>query len=237
MAATAPHPSLPAIQVPGSAAPVLSVRQRRRLINAIRRGVRLVHSKPALPRGLVIGRHTYGPIDYALTFPMFTEGASTYVGSFCSISAEARILGGGEHVIDRASTFPLKARLFDPRERTGADSVYTGPTRIGHDVYIGVGAIVLSGVTIGDGAVVGAGAVVAKSIPPYAVVVGNPGQVVRYRFDSATCNRLQALRWWDWDDAEIESMLPLFMEDVKTFLDQAERYAAGRDISRHPVFA
>jgi Hexapeptide repeat of succinyl-transferase len=135
-----------------------------------------------------------------------------------------RTVGRG---IDRATTFPLKARLFDPQEKTGPDSVDTGPTRIGNDVYIGSRAIVLSGVSIGDGAVIGAGAVVAKSVPPYAVVVGNPAEIVRYRFDSGTRSRLQALKWWEWDDAEIERMLPLFMADVNAFLDAAERPSNG----------
>jgi acetyltransferase-like isoleucine patch superfamily enzyme len=154
---------------------------------------------------------------------MYTEGARIVVGAFCSISAEARVLGGGEHAISRASTFPLKARLFDPAERTAPDSVDKGPTVIGNDVYIGVGAIVLSGVTIGDGAVVGAGAVVSKTIPPYAIVVGSPGRMVRYRFEATTRARLLALRWWEWPDSDIEELLPWFMGDVESFLDEAER--------------
>ncbi len=165
----------------------------------------------------------FGPVDMYETFPMYTEEARTVVGAFCSISPEARILGGGEHVISRASTFPLNARLFDPAKRTGPDATDTGPTVIGSDVYIGVGAIVLSGVTIGDGAVVGAGAVVAKSVPAYAVVVGNPARTVRYRFDQATRDRLLALRWWEWSDEEIESAFPWFMADIDTFLDEMER--------------
>ncbi len=53
------------------------------------------------------------------------------------------------------------------------------PVRIGDDVWIGMRAVVLAGVTIGDGAVVGAGAVVAEDVPPMAVVAGNPARVVR----------------------------------------------------------
>jgi acetyltransferase-like isoleucine patch superfamily enzyme len=157
---------------------------------------------------------------------MYTEGARTVVGAFCSISPECRILGGGEHVIDRASTFPLNARLFDPARRTGLDSSDTGPTVIGNDVYIGVGAIVLSGVSIGDGAVVGAGAVVGKPVPPYAVVVGNPARIIRYRFDSEIRARLLALQWWDWDDDEIQASLRWFMADIESFLDEMERLHA-----------
>jgi acetyltransferase-like isoleucine patch superfamily enzyme len=197
--------------------------KRRRVRNAIRRRLPFATWPPPLPPGLTLGRHTYGFSDVEQTFPIYTEGARIVVGAFCSIHAEARVLGGGEHAITRASTFPLKARLFDPAERTAPDSVDKGPTVIGNDVYIGVGAIVLAGVTIGDGVVVGAGAVVRKSIPPYAVVVGNPARIVGFRFESEIRERLLALRWWEWEDSEIHALLPWFMGDVESFLDEAER--------------
>ena len=57
--------------------------------------------------------------------------------------------------------------------------------------------------TIGDGAVVAAGAVVNKEVPPYAVVVGNPARIVRYRFDPATIERLLAEKWWEKSIEEI----------------------------------
>ena len=57
---------------------------------------------------------------------------------------------------------------------------------IGNDVWLGSGAMILSGVTVGDGAVVAAHAVVTKDVPPYAIVGGNPAGVIRYRFDEAT---------------------------------------------------
>jgi len=202
-------------------------RRRRRVINALSRRIPSLAQPPLLPPGLEIGRHTYGPTDFDRVFPMYTEGARTVVGAFCSISPECRILGGGEHVIDRASTFPLNARLFDEAQRTGPDAKDTGPTVIGNDVYIGVGAIVLSGVSIGDGAVVGAGAVVTKPVPPYAIVAGNPARLVRYRFESDTRARLQALRWWEWSDEEIRESQRWFMGDIESFLDEMERVHPG----------
>jgi len=52
--------------------------------------------------------------------------------------------------------------------------------KVGNDVWIGAGAIILPGVTIGDGAIVGAGAVVTKDVPSLAVVAGNPAHIIRY---------------------------------------------------------
>lgn len=56
----------------------------------------------------------------------------------------------------------------------------------------------MPGVVIGDGAVIGAHSVVAKSVAPYAVVVGNPAREIRTRFEPADVERLLTARWWDW---------------------------------------
>jgi Hexapeptide repeat of succinyl-transferase len=156
------------------------------------------------------------------------DGARIEVGAFCSIAVEARILAGSEHVTTRATTFPLNALLFDPMGGNSLDAIDKGTTTIGNDVWIGLGAVVLSGVTIGDGAVIGAGAVVSKSVPPYAVVVGNPAQIVCFRFDDDTRRRLLALRWWEWSDEEIIALRQAFMSDVGTFLREAEAIHGDR---------
>jgi acetyltransferase-like isoleucine patch superfamily enzyme len=183
-------------------------------------GSRLLPRRTRLPPEVTIGRHTYG--HDRSTFPIITEGARIEIGAFCSIAPGVRILGGGEHVTSRVSTFPLNARLADPAKRNAPDALETGPTLIGNDVWLGLGAIILGGVTVGDGAVVGAGAVVTEAIPPYAVVVGNPARVVRYRFASEICERLLALRWWEWSDREILALLPLFMRSAESFLAEVE---------------
>jgi acetyltransferase-like isoleucine patch superfamily enzyme len=192
---------------------ILSARVRDRMPFKRRRS--------ALPPGVVVGRHTYGYDRH--TFPMFTEGAEIAVGAFCSFSPGVRVIGGGEHVTSRASTFPLNTFLFDPAKRTSPDAVDTGPTIIGNDVWIGIDATILSGVTVGHGAVVGARAVVTTSVPPYAVVVGNPARIVRYRFASEIRERLLSLAWWDWDDRRIKDLEPWFMADVESFLEEMDR--------------
>jgi acetyltransferase-like isoleucine patch superfamily enzyme len=196
--------------------------QRRVIVGSfIRSLLGIRHKRPTLPRGVVVGRHTYGYDED--TFPIFTEGARIVVGAFCSIGPDVRVHGGGEHVMTRATTFPLNALLFDPARRNAADDMETGTTVIGNDVWIGLGATILAGVTVGDGAVIGARAVVSKSVPPYAVVVGNPGQIVRYRFEDEIRERLLALRWWEWSDEEIRALKQWFMADVESFLGQVER--------------
>lgn len=67
-------------------------------------------------------------------------------------------------------------------------------------------------VTIGDGAVIGANTVVTKDVPPYAIVVGNPGRIVRLRFDEATVAALLRLRWWDWPIERIRAMASIIQQ-------------------------
>lgn len=175
---------------------------------------------PILPAGVVVGRHTYGyGVD---TFQIFMPGTRIEVGAFCSIHHESRIVAGADHVTARASTFPFSAYLFDSPRGVLEEGVEKGPTAIGNDVWIGIGALVLSGVMVGDGAVIGAGAVVTKSVPPYAVVVGSPARITRYRFESPIRRRLLALRWWDWDDDQIRAARRWFTADVESFLDEME---------------
>lgn len=101
---------------------------------------------------------------------------------------------------------------------------------IGNDVWIGAYATILGGVRIGNGAVIGAGAVVAKDVPPYAVVVGNPARIVRYRFDQDTIDGLQQLRWWNWTPEQIRQRLRDF-DDVPLFREkypaEIQDFAAG----------
>jgi acetyltransferase-like isoleucine patch superfamily enzyme len=81
--------------------------------------------------------------------------------------------------------------------------VSRGNVVIGNDVWLGDRCTILSGVSIGNGAVVAANATVTKDVPPYAVVAGNPARIVKMRFDEAEIAKLQALRWWDWDEQRI----------------------------------
>ena len=97
-----------------------------------------------------------------------------------------------------------------------------GLTTIGNDVWIGTGVCVLSGVHIGDGAIVGAHAVVAKDVPPYAVVVGNPARIVHYRFPPDVIKKLLKIKWWDLKYDKIKEIFHL-MKDVNTLIEYYEK--------------
>lgn len=88
-------------------------------------------------------------------------------------------------------------------------------TIIGNDVFIGANVTILDGVRIGDGAVIGAGAVVTKDIPPYAVAVGVPAEVKKYRFDEKTIAELLESQWWDKDIDEYKRVERFFWEPDK----------------------
>jgi hypothetical protein len=92
---------------------------------------------------------------------------------------------------------------------------------IGDDVWIGHGAVILPGVRIGTGVAIGAGAVVSRSIPDFAVAVGVPARVIRYRFPEETRRRLLKLAWWNWDRKSLADALPDFRKlSVEDFLSK-----------------
>jgi tetrahydrodipicolinate N-succinyltransferase len=84
------------------------------------------------------------------------------------------------------------------------------PTLIGNDVWIGAGAFVRQGVTIGDGAIVAAGSVVIRDVLPYAIVGGIPAHLIRYRAEQETIRKLLAWRWWDLPIPELTKLRDLF---------------------------
>ncbi|YAG15144.1 CatB-related O-acetyltransferase [Nostoc sp. DSM 114161] len=157
---------------------------------------------------ITVGDYTY--FDRHISLALFTPNDRIEIGKFFSLAKDIVIFGGGNHITTRATTFPFKwlATETEPEERY-TDAASKGATMIGHDVWVGYGATIMSGVKIGNGAVVGARAVVAKDVPAYAVVVGNPAKVVRYRFKPETIQRLLELAWWNWDLSKVAANLEL----------------------------
>lgn len=157
----------------------------------------------------------------------WARDANFLAGRFSSLAVGLFLLIGGNHPLKNVvSTSPLdmgsvvkevfgevrpKLRPL-PNKRINPRQVI-----IGNDVWIGRSVTIMGGVKIGNGAVIGANAVVAKDIPPYAIAVGNPARVVKYRFDEETIKKLLAVKWWNWDLGKIADNFPL-MNDVEKFL-------------------
>jgi acetyltransferase-like isoleucine patch superfamily enzyme len=145
-------------------------------------------------RGVRIGRHTsFGPNlwlhcggtpgDCAHGF--FEIGEHSFVGANAVLGAGGGITIGSHVLIGQSVNIHAESHVFDdPARMIGEQGVaYRGVT-IEDDVWIGSKATILDGVTVGHGAVVGAGAVVVSSIPPFAVAVGVPARVLRFRGQS-----------------------------------------------------
>lgn len=71
----------------------------------------------------------------------------------------------------------------------------------------------MSGIKIGDGAVIGVNSLITKDVPPYAIVGGNPGRIIRYRFDEKTIDKLLTIKWWDWDYEKIYDVIPFLQNN------------------------
>lgn len=194
----------------------------RRLVRGVRR--RLGVPEPAqmldarYPQ-FEIGHGSYGD----LSLHAFGEGAALRVGAYCSVAAGVQVFLGGEHRTDWVTTYPfnvIDSRFADivghPRSR--------GDVVIGNDVWLGREAMIMSGVTIGDGAVVGARAVVARDVPPYAIVAGNPAKLVRTRFSEDVVAELLEIRWWDWpEDRVSRAVRDLQNADIEAFIRKVDQ--------------
>jgi acetyltransferase-like isoleucine patch superfamily enzyme len=180
--------------------------------------VRFEHRSGA---SIAIGRFTYGWTDDTFHAQQPTEEIT--VGRYTSIAANVGIFGGDEHLPDVVTTYPLRTLMLRPTDTGNWDGWGRGPTSVGHDVWLGRGAMVLSGVTVGHGAILGAGAVVTRDVPPYAVAVGNPATVVRRRVEPELAERLLAIAWWDWELERIEAAELYFEADPAVFAEAAER--------------
>ena len=128
-------------------------------------------------------------------------GDRLIIGKFVAIAQAAQfVMNGANHPLGGFSTFPFQMfGLGDPESLKRPGPNNRGDMVIGNDVWIGREAVIMPGVTIGDGAIIGTRAQVTRDVPPYAVVAGNPGRIVKMRFAPEIIAELLAIRWWDWD--------------------------------------
>ena len=125
------------------------------------------------------------------------------IGRFCSIACGAKfIFNSANHALGSLSTYPFPIFFEEWGLSTAWDN--HGDIIVGNDVWIGYGAVIMSGVTIGDGAIIGTRALVTKDVAPYTIVGGVPAKPIRKRFDEKTIEKLQFIQWWNWDEEKIK---------------------------------
>lgn len=156
--------------------------------------------------GDFVKNHKMGRNSYAGDYFAVAD-IETRIGNFCSI-ADNVTLGTTFHPTDRLTTHPFT--YFEPMRLTKNAPLipfsYHTPVIIGNDVWIGKHVTIMDGIKIGDGAIIGTNAVVTKDVPPYAIVVGIPARILRYRFDEKTICDLLQLKWWDLKDEDIANL-------------------------------
>lgn len=191
-------------------------------------------------------------ISHSFSMGAFSYAVSGFyfacdIGRYCSFGENIQI-GRHAHPMHYFSTSPYwyqkyenileqdfgaGVKPFAPSDfRKLTPPVELQRTRIGHDVWIGHGALIMPGVSIGTGAVIGAMSVVTKDIPPYAVAVGSPARVVKMRFPENQVESLLELRWWEYAPGQLKGItaddIPKFLEHISSLRRQRiETYQPG----------
>ena len=174
-----------------------------------------IYVKPTIKNpNIIVGDFTYiadSEFESHVTHHYDFIGDKLIIGKFCQIAAGVEfVMNGANHQMNAVSTFPfytLEGWKMNPP--AASDMPFKGDTVIGNDVWIGQNATILPGVHIGDGAIIGANSVVGSNVEPYTIVVGNPAEVIRYRFDEELTELLLEFKWWDKPIEEINSLIPI----------------------------
>jgi phosphonate metabolism protein (transferase hexapeptide repeat family) len=202
----------------------MSERQKRHSINAPRDGTPRVHSSSIL-RDCVLGHFTdvaercllaetkLGDYSY---IERHVEVIYSDIGKFCAIAADVRI-NALSHPTDRISQHKITYRpneyfLFAKVDKDFREARKEARVIIGHDVWIGHGAIIMPGILVGHGAVIAAGAVVTKDVEPYSIVAGVPAKRIKWRFKKSTRTKIINLMWWDWPHDQLAKAV----DDMRT---------------------
>lgn len=164
----------------------------------IGKGSRVAHS--------VVGDYSY--------CDRYADIANAQIGKFANIAALSRI-GATDHPLHTAACHHFLYRSDDYWDDADRDMDFFAHrnarlAHIGHDTWIGAGAMIKPEVTLGDGAVVAAGAVVTRDVAPYTIVAGTPATPLRDRQPRDIADRLIALAWWDWPHDRLRAALPDF---------------------------
>ncbi|MEL7280479.1 MAG: chloramphenicol acetyltransferase [Pseudomonadota bacterium] len=175
-------------------------------------------------KGSRVQNSSWGDYSYC---DRYADIANAEIGKFVNIASLARI-GATDHPLHTASCHHFLYRSDDYWEDADRDHAFfahrkSRTARIGHDTWIGAGAMIKPEVTLGHGAVVGAGALVTKDVDPYTIVAGTPAKPLRLRQPREISDRLMALAWWDWPHEALRAALEDFrVLRAEAFLEKYE---------------
>lgn len=173
-----------------------------------------------------VGSYSYGELNL-IAYDQNNKIDTLKIGNFVSISSGVKFLLHENHQTETFTTFPLRSVLLG--KPFPGDMMARGSIVIDDEVWIGNGAMLLSGVHVGKGAIIAAGSVVTKDVPPYALVGGVPARVIKFRFDHVTRERLTRLRLSGLAIDEIIQNLDLFYKRIDSGqLDRIEKLFEGK---------
>lgn len=180
-------------------------------------------SKVLLTEDPTLDRFTYSIKNVHANSVILAEAhddTKLIIGKYVSIAMGCKFMLGGNHNYSNITTFlPFNIGELTDEERK-LHLLTNGDTIIGHDVWIGDGVTVMSGINIGTGSIIAANSTVTKDVPPYSIVGGNPTKLIRKRFDSETIEFLLESEWWNIDkNILIQNSDILFNTNIEKFKD------------------
>lgn len=184
---------------------------------------------------IIIGDYTYyddaaGATNFEkhVTHHYDFIGDKLVIGKFCAIAQGVEfVMNGANHRMNSVTTYPfnIMGNGWEKSQPSNDDLPYKGDTIVGNDVWIGQNATIMPGVQIGDGAIIAANATVAKNIPAYHIVGGNPAKIIKKRFNDELINYLIEIQWWNWSAekifANIESLCSKDLEEIRNIVSNS----------------
>jgi hypothetical protein len=169
---------------------------------------------------VTVGEGSYGASN-VLSWSSFAEkrvipGERLIIGNYVSIASGVLFILGGNHQTNTITSYPL---CLLTGNSNSLDSESKGAITISDEVWIGTNAMILSGVTIGKGAVIAAGSVVAKDVPAYAIVGGNPARVFKYKYSPEIINIVSSVNLIDLSKECIENNISLLNMKIQSVED------------------
>lgn len=163
---------------------------------------------------------SYSSIDDYSYVCEYSQVTNTSIGKCVNIASNVRI-NPGFHPYEMPSQhhFMYRREMYSLGEDDKAFFNYRDiqKVKIGHDVWIGHGAVIMPGIKVGNGAIIGSNAVVTKDIPSYAIVAGVSAKILKFRFSKEIIKALEDIAWWNWSHQEIKERID-DLKDIREFI-------------------